>query len=265
LMNLCTNALHALPGARGRIEVGLAALELVQGVAPCPAGLPGGRYVQLWVQDDGVGMDAATRERAFEPFFTTKPVGQGTGLGLAVVHGIVKAHQGAITVHSAPGAGARLAVVLPRVDPAAPTADEAHADTLPQAGGRGGRVLYLDDDEVMVAMVERLLARGGFQVQCAARASDALALLSRDPAAFDVVVTDFNMPGMNGAEFAQAVRGLNPALPVVMSSGYVDDAVRQAAQEAGVVAVLYKEDSVLALAGLLRQVLDQAEAQQRAC
>src|SRR5205814_4727110 len=115
LMNLCTNAWHALPDGAGRIHIGLDATSLDEAAAQRLGGLPGGRYAHLWVSDTGIGMDAATRERIFEPFFTTKPVGQGTGLGLSVVHGILSAHHGAIDVDSEPGQGSTFHLYFPVV------------------------------------------------------------------------------------------------------------------------------------------------------
>jgi CheY-like chemotaxis protein len=199
-------------------------------------------------------MDAATRERIFDPFFTTKPVGRGTGLGLSVVHGIVRAHEGSIAVDTAPGRGSCFHLYIPSPEP-----DGSDADARPAQGtdarGSGQRVLYVDDDEVMVVMVERLLARAGFQVVAESSAAAAVRRLQADPQAFDAVVTDFNMPGMSGLEVARIVAGLRPGLPVVISTGYLSDELRSQALALGVRGLLKKENTLEELAGLLRDLL----------
>ncbi|MEW6704356.1 MAG: PAS domain S-box protein [Pseudomonadota bacterium] len=246
LMNLCTNAWHALNGRAGTIVVGLdVAPPTVQREAPC---------AHLWVQDDGCGMDAALRDRIFEPFFTTKASGQGTGLGLAVVHGIVSAHNGFVRVDSEPGRGSTFHVYLPLALPSHDQPSGAARPLPPQrlpVPGRGEQVLYVDDDEVMVLMVERLLQRCGFRVCCVNSGDKAAALVRDQPDRFDAVVCDFNMPGLSGVDVARSIRGLRPGLPVVLSSGSLTAEVQQAAREAGVDVFLKKEDTFEALAPLL--------------
>ncbi|MCW5613177.1 MAG: PAS domain S-box protein [Rubrivivax sp.] len=255
LMNLCTNAWQAMPEGRGRIVVGVEAVATAAVERRLPPGVCAGTTcVHLWVRDDGSGMDAATRERIFDPFFTTKPVGQGTGLGLPVVHGIVQAHGGAIAVDSAPGAGSTFHVFLPRLQQAA-TGDGGLPASLPAAAGAGQRVLYVDDDEVMVLMVQRLLQRAGYSVTACTGALQAQRLLAAGAPRFDVVVSDYNMPDMSGLELAQELRRLHPALPVIISSGFLSDELREQAAAAGVRALLKKENTLEELAGLLQQVL----------
>ena len=257
LLNLCTNAWHALPAQGGRIEIGFAAHRLDShqrlALAEVPA-LADGRCLHLWVRDNGSGMDEATRQRIFDPFFTTKSVGKGTGLGLSVVHGIVGAHGGAITVDTAPGQGSCFHVFLPLL------AAEGAGPTLPQpstAGlrGTGQHVLYIDDDEVMVLMVDRLLARAGYRVTVQTDATLALALVQARPDDFDAVVTDFNMPVLSGLQVAAELAHLRPTLPVVISSGFVTDELREQAAHAGVRAVLKKEHTFDDLAAVLHGLL----------
>ena len=267
VMNLCTNAWHALPDGRGRIEVGLAALDaqaalpggvtLGLGVGAGVDDLPPGPCAHLWVRDNGSGMDAATAERIFDPFFTTKPVGQGTGLGLSVVHGIVRGHRGSITVQSSPGQGSSFHVLLPLVQVAPALAGPAHAAAAPAAPGAGQQVLYVDDDEVMGVMVQRLLLRVGYAVTLCTEPDAALALVRADPDAFDAVVSDFNMPGMSGAQLAAQVLQLRPALPVIISSGFITDDLRKQAALLGVRALLRKEQTLEGLVDLVQQVLAQ--------
>ena len=156
LLNLCINAWQALPEGAGSIDVRLASLQVSDAsVAARPARtpLPSGAYAHPSVTGNGCGMGAVTRARIFEPFFTTKPAGQGTGLGLSLVHGIVASHGGTITVSSRPGAGSRFDIYLPRLVDAVPLAAPAPAAPLPLAQGHGAHVLCVDDDERMLVTV----------------------------------------------------------------------------------------------------------------
>jgi len=254
LMNLCTNAWHALQGRPGHIEVGLAPHTVApnNGARQADA-LPAGRYARLWVQDTGIGMDAATQARIFEPFFTTKPNDQGTGLGLSVVHGIVTAHGGTTRVDSAPGRGTTVNLYLPitaldAVPPAAPALSIA-------AHGSGQHVLYVDDDEVIVVMVERLLTQAGYRVTPHRDGRAAVAAVQAAPAAFDIVVTDFNMPGFTGLDVARAVAAIRPGLPVVISSGYISEELHAQANAAGVRHLLQKQNSLEELALLVHRLV----------
>jgi signal transduction histidine kinase/CheY-like chemotaxis protein len=255
LMNLCTNAWHALQGQTGQVLVGLEA-------APGPAGglLAGQACAHLWVRDSGVGMDADTRARIFEPFFTTKPTGQGTGLGLSVVHGIVTGHQGAIRVDSAPGQGSTVHLYFPLCGPedGAPPAGARPvlaAPAGPAAEPKGQRVLYVDDDPVILLLVEQLLQRAGFVPTLRPDGLSALDTLRADPKAQDIVVSDHNMPGMTGLDVARAVAAIRPDLPVVICSGYITEALQQQADAAGVRRLLPKQDTLENLPKALRDVL----------
>ena len=254
MMNLATNAWHALAENGGWIEIGIERISAEAAARLPEPGLPPGPAAHLWVRDNGSGMDAATCARIFDPFFTTKPVGQGTGLGLSVVHGIVRAHQGTVVVDSAPGAGSTFHLYFPSPDVASgigPAAGPGPAD----AAGGGQHVLYVDDDEVMVVMAERLLQRAGYRVSTAASAAEALAQLDAAPAGVDIVVTDFNMPEQSGIELAQRIAMLRPSLPVVLSSGLVSETLREQARQVGVRAVLKKENSFEELAATVGRLL----------
>jgi PAS domain S-box-containing protein len=232
LLNLCTNAWHALPSSGGRIDVVLDAEAAIEGAAQAQA--------RIVVADNGCGMDAATRSRAFEPFFTTKPVGTGTGLGLSVVHGIVQAHGGRIDLSSQPGQGSQFAIVLPSAaepDHAPVAANEAPVH--PAAAGT--RVLYIDDDPTMAVVAQQLLERAGLHARCETDAALAIAHLQADPLAYDVVVTDYNMPELSGTDVARAAHALRPQLPVIVSSGYIDEALLECAQDGRVQGLLNKE------------------------
>jgi PAS domain S-box-containing protein len=258
LMNLGTNAWHALQGDSGRIEVGLDERLLDAATGMALGGLPPGRYAHLWVADTGVGMDAPTRDRIFEPFFTTKAVGDGTGLGLSVVHGIVMAHRGGIRVTSAVGKGTTVDVYFPLCEPPAPGKLDIGTAGIP-VQGHGEHVLYVDDDEVVRLVVERLLQRAGWRVTSVATAADALQALGVAQNSFDLVVTDFNMPGFSGLHLAREVARRHPGLPVVISSGHVSDELRRGAEQAGVRHLLQKQNLIEELASLVQRVLSEHE------
>jgi CheY-like chemotaxis protein len=204
-------------------------------------------------------MDAATRERIFDPFFTTKPVGQGTGLGLSVVHGIVRGHGGAQAVDSAPGQGSTFHLVLPLAKP------ELAGQALAERAGPGptdrlqtGRhLLYVDDDEVMTLMVQRLLQRAGYRVSVCSEASQALAFVGSEPGRYDLVVSDHNMPGMTGTELAAQLSRVQPGLPIIISTGFITEALREQASHSNVAAVLQKEHTLDELPALVAQVLSR--------
>ena len=261
VMNLCTNAWHALPAGRGRIEVGLAVEDSVPAAQAdaantWPPALLAGARAHLWIADNGSGMDEATRARVFEPFFTTKQVGHGTGLGLAVVHGIVSVHGGAINVESTLGAGSRFDLWFP-LEEAPEEAVESQHGALDAPRGTGQHVLCVDDDPAMVLMVDGLLRRAGYRVTTFEQPAAALARVRADPRAFDIVVTDFNMPEMNGMELATAIARAAPHLPIIITSGFISDEMRQQAGELQIGALLQKEYTLERLAGLVHTVLEQ--------
>ncbi|HEY2926278.1 hybrid sensor histidine kinase/response regulator [Piscinibacter sp.] len=260
LMNLCTNAWHALPEGVGRIGIGLDAVTLDAAAAARLGELPQGPCAHLWVSDTGSGMDAGTRERIFEPFFTTKPVGQGTGLGLSVVHGIVTAHHGAIAVDSEPGQGSTFHLYFPVVEQeaVAPPAEPAVASP---PRGQGQHVLYVDDDETLIVLVERILERAGYRVSGYQDAQEAVVAVREHPAGFDLVVTDFNMPKLSGLDVARQLARIRPELPVVISSGYITEELRGEARAAGVRSLLEKQNTFQELSSLVGRILSKGPAQ----
>ena len=271
LMNLCTNAWHALGEGPNRISMGLDTVLLDEVAAHRVGGLAGGSYAHVWVRDTGCGMDEATRQRIFEPFFTTKPVGQGTGLGLSVVHGIVASHHGGIAVESELGLGSTFHLYFPLVEgpqaAAHPHGAEPPAAAMATAaagaeatGGHGEHVLYVDDDETMLLMVQRLLERGGYRVSSFQSAKAALAAVRSRPNDFDFVVTDFNMPELSGLEVARALQRIQPRLPVVLSSGYITEELRAQAQLAGVRSLLEKQNTFQELCGMVDFILSSKNA-----
>ena len=188
-------------------------------------------------------MDEATRARIFEPFFTTKPMGKGTGLGLSVVHGIVKAHEASIEVESPPGEGSTFHICFPAVDAPVAAATTAAVAATP-ANGQGKHLLYIDDEEAILLLMQRLLERQGYRVSTFTSPEKALAAARADPAQFDLAVTDYNMPGMSGLNVAIALRDIRADLPVVLASGYITEELRANAPAAGISELIYKPDTV---------------------
>ena len=259
LMNLCTNAWQAMEGRPGEITVALREVTLDASQGLQMGGLASGSYACLSVADNGPGMDEATQQRIFEPFFTTKAPGAGTGLGLAVVHGIVKAHRGAIALHSRPGEGARFDVYLPLAsgrDAMPPAIAEAPA--APVVAPQGKHVVYIDDYEALVFLVGRLLRKQGYRASTFESGEAAMQWLRDHPQEkVDLVVTDQNMPGMSGVDVAREVRQLRPGLRVAIVSGHVNDKLMAEAHSAGVSDVLGKQDSMDALGESIRALLER--------
>ncbi|WP_285887092.1 hybrid sensor histidine kinase/response regulator [Hydrogenophaga intermedia] len=261
LMNLCTNAWQAFAGRSGEVTVALERVALDAAQALQLGALEPGTYARLSVADNGPGMDEVTQRRVFEPFFTTKAPGAGTGLGLAVVHGIVKAHRGAIGLTSQPGAGTRFDVYLPlAASAAAPLPDLAVIPPpAPAAAPEGRHVVYIDDYEALVFLVGRLLRKQGYRVSTFESGEAALAWFSQHPREpVDLLVTDQNMPGMAGVEVVRELRRLRPALRMAIVSGHVSDTLIAEAASAGVDDVLAKQDSMDALGAAIRGLLEPA-------
>ncbi|GFE84760.1 hypothetical protein GCM10011487_67600 [Steroidobacter agaridevorans] len=270
IINLVTNSAHAIgEGARGSIVVTLDEVHVTQDHAVTPQLKPG-QYVRLCVTDTGRGMDQATLDRMFDPFFTTKPAGRGTGLGLSVVDGIMRSHEGAVFATSRPGHGTTLRLYFPVADLTPLAEDSLARDIAPPAAqsprprelapseveGRGRRVMYIDDEDSLVYLMTRVLQKSGYRVTGFTDAQQALQALQERPAEFDVVVTDLSMPGMSGFHVAQAIREIRADLPVVVTSGYVRAEDRKTAKEVGVRDLVPKPDTVEELAGVLAKVFE---------
>jgi len=249
-INLVNNAMQAIGDASGRIVIRLDTVMFDAALVEAHPALRGlhstfpGRTVRLSIADNGPGMDATTMARVFEPFFTTKPVDEGTGLGLSVVHGIVQTHEGAITVDSLPGNGATFTVYLPAAqamaDQAAPTESAPAANASAAGASSDLRILYLDDDESLVLLVTRLLERRGYRVSGFIDQHEALAAIRKNPTAFDLVVTDYNMPGLSGLDVAREIQAIRADLSVAVASGFIDEVLQAQAGSAGVQELIFK-------------------------
>lgn len=259
LINLATNAMQSIEG-NGQITICLEAITLDPAALNTMRVFPlggSGRVLRLTVSDNGAGMSASVKERIFEPFFTTKPLGTGTGLGLSVVHGIVQGHGGLITVESREGAGTTFYIDLPVAESEheAKAQDSGRSGSVPQAELRGRRVLYLDDDETLTFLIQRTLERKGYQVSTFMDQGRALQCLRENPLAFDLILTDYNMPGMSGLEVVREVRAINPDLPVAIASGFIDESLTAKARDAGVSELIFKADDIEVFCDSVRRLL----------
>jgi PAS domain S-box-containing protein len=249
VMNLATNGAQAMPNG-GALVVKLDSCaidqssELAQHVRP-------GHYIRLQVEDSGAGMSEEVRLRALEPFFTTNSTGRGTGLGLAVVHGVVEAHHGMLDLRSQPGEGTCVSVYLPALQ--ASIDDEAQL--LPTSIDQK-RVLLVDDEVSIAAMLKRQITALGYQVVMHTSSISALEAFQREPMAYDLLVTDNSMPKMTGMELAQRVLHARPALPVLLISGLADVADRGELHAAGITSVLAKPHTMDQLRETIHRILD---------
>ena len=253
LMNLCINASHAMRGKEGFLLVTLAPEEIDGVRAASNPDLRPGSYIHLGVRDTGPGMTQDVAARIFEPFFTTKQTGEGTGMGLAVVHGIVKNHQGAIEVTSVPGQGTTFDLYFPRITELGEIGGVC--DELRISRGTE-RILFVDDEPALAELGKQALEAMGYRVQAHGDSREAWTQFVADPEAFDLVITDLTMPGMTGAQMAEKILALRPGIPVILTTGYSDILTEAEARELGVREYLFKPLSTARLAEVVRQVLD---------
>jgi CheY-like chemotaxis protein len=252
VMNLCANAAQAM-GRRGEITIGLSSIDAAAPLTLSHGQLAAGRYLRLSVIDRGGGIEPAILGRIFEPYFTTKPDGEGTGLGLATVHGIVTQHGGAMHVESRIGAGSTFEAYFPQAD------DEAAAKAEPSEAavlGRGETVLFLDADRQLVLHGEEMLASIGYEPAGFDTIAAAFAAFRADPDRFDLVLADDTMPGMSGDELAAAFHAIGPEIPVLlMSNGAANAKSDRRTTAAGIRDVLTKPLHAASLSQILARTL----------
>ena len=251
IMNLCTNAAYAMREKGGELTVTLGETEVGCGGTPSVEPAPG-KYVELAVKDTGTGIDAALMKRIFEPFFTTKEVGQGTGLGLSVVYGIVKALKGDIIAESSPGEGASFRVLLPAAERDTASADQ-HGGQLPR--GRE-RILLIDDEEFLAELGKDLLEKLGYTVVAMTDGPEAVGFFSENPDRFDLVLTDMTMPGITGIDVAKDLLSKRPDIPIILCTGYSEEISKENALAMGIRGFLMKPLSRHDLASSVRRILD---------
>jgi nitrogen-specific signal transduction histidine kinase/ActR/RegA family two-component response regulator len=253
LMNLCTNAEYAMRDTGGILEVRLDTVALDTDAVAHDAGLVPGSYVRLTIRDTGHGIPPEVASRVFEPFFTTKGVGQGTGMGLAVVHGIVTSHGGATKLQSMPGHGTTCEVYLPRLDLVVDDTT-SRDDSLPVGKGV---ILFIDDEEALVRVGQRMLEKLGYQAVARTSSRAALETFRQTPHRFDLVITDQTMPHMTGEGLARALRGLRPDIPIILCTGFSHTIDAEKAQAQGIDAFLMKPLVAHDLGLAIQQVLEQ--------
>jgi CheY-like chemotaxis protein len=257
LLNLCTNAAHAMRETGGVLEVRVEAGDGPAAPALGPGPLLPGPSLRLTVRDTGHGMTPDILEHIFEPFFTTKGVGEGTGLGLAVVHGIITSHRGAMTVASTPGEGTTVVVDLPRLAAGAPRGAPHPVAALP---GGTERILFVDDEASLAAMGQAMLVELGYEVVACVSSLEALETFRAAPHSFALVITDYTMPVLTGEALARALRAIRPDVPIILCSGLSTTSAAEYAQALGVNVFLMKPWQLSDLACTIRQVLGQGSA-----
>ena len=252
LMNLCTNAAHAMRETGGVLDISLCQIFLDARNATIYQGLEPGAYLKLTVRDSGAGIDPAIIDRIFEPFFTTKEVGQGTGMGLAVVHGIVKSHGGAITVESKPGEGTAFHIVLPQVE----DKKEAARDRTAAAPTGCESILYVDDEAALAELGQEMLESLGYRVTAKKNSLEALEEFKADPQRFDIIITDQTMPALTGFDLAKQAMDIRPDIPVILCTGHSDRVTQETARDAGIREFVMKPMTIQTLAESVRIALD---------
>jgi PAS domain S-box-containing protein len=255
IMNLGTNAWQAMHNQTGVLKVEMNVLEVDEDFVQTHPELCPGHYVQLSVSDTGCGMDRATQEHIFEPFFTTKKVGEGSGLGLAVVHGIMKSHDGGISVYSQPGEGTRFHLYFPVIESEA-VARRIEATPVPH--GNGEHILFVDDEEALTRIGKKMLERLGYVVTIKTSPGEALAVVRDQPEKFNLVITDLTMPDMDGAKLGAQLLQLQPHLPLIIMTGYSGMMTAEKVRELGFRELLSKPISLRTLGETVHRVLQPA-------
>jgi PAS domain S-box-containing protein len=253
LMNLCTNALQAMEGQKGLLEVGLERVELDGAVISRYPGMTPGPYLRLTISDNGAGIDSQIIDRIFDPFFTTKGLGLGTGMGLSVVHGIVKNHGGMITVYSEKGAGTTFHVYFPSI-----RQDGTGFEMMDAGALLPGKehILFVDDEEFLISVGKEMLEHLGYRVTSRLSGIDALELFRAQPDRFDLVITDQTMPQITGLELAQELLALRANIPVILCTGFSVGLTAERAKSVGIRDFIMKPIVLRDLSQTIRKVLD---------
>lgn len=252
LINLCINAVHAMGDKGGVLEVGLEDVELDSGDAIQYHDLPSGKYVRLTVSDTGHGIESILLKRIFDPYFTTKGVGKGSGMGLSVVHGIVKSHGGCVAVNSEPGKGTVFNVLFPCVEDK-PEPEVEISIEIPRGKGK---ILFVDDEKAIIDIMQPMIERLGYEVSVRTSSIEGLEAFRANPNRFDLVITDFTMPNMTGMELAKALFKLRSDIPVILCTGYSEHINEDKAKRSGIRAFVVKPVVLSEIASTIRKVLD---------
>jgi CheY-like chemotaxis protein len=257
IMNLCTNAYHAMKTQGGVLEVKLSEIDIAPGQSEKYGQLYPGLYVRLTVRDTGHGIDPLILERIFEPYFTTKPPGEGTGLGLALVHGIVKSFGGEIRVTSQSGQGTMFQIFLPRVMENEP---ETALNLLKCVPGQGERILVVDDEEQILDMIELMLQSLNYTVVTKSDSIEALEEFRKDPEFYDLVITDQTMPGLTGFELSKKILAIRKRTPIILCTGFSELVNEELVKAAGIRKYIMKPILKSQLSMLIRELLGEADS-----
>ncbi|MDR3628990.1 MAG: ATP-binding protein [Desulfocapsaceae bacterium] len=256
LINLCTNAAHAMRKTGGVLGIVLQEVEVRDSDVFAGPELQSGSYLRLEVSDTGEGMNQQVRERIFEPFYTTKGPGEGAGVGLSVVHGIVKGHGGKISVRSEPGKGSSFQLFFPKIDGVEDDQEESPF-SLPSGHEL---ILLVDDEELVVAVAADMLKVLGYEVVAVHESPEALKVFRAQSDRFQLIISDQTMPCMTGMELAAELLKIRPDIPIILCTGYLDQKIGEAARAIGIKKIMAKPFVMQELASSLRDLLDQAAA-----
>jgi PAS domain S-box-containing protein len=254
LMNLCTNASHAMMEKGGILRVSLENMELDSDFTAQYPDMKPGSYLKLTVSDTGHGMSPDVLNRIFEPYFTTKERGSGTGLGMAVVHGIIKSHSGIIKADSEPGKGSTFHIYLPIID----EEEKSEKETDKPLPTGNERILFIDDEDALMDLGKQLLENLGYEVVARTSSVEALELFRTKPDQFDLVITDMTMPNMTGDRLAKELMKINTDIPIILFTGYSNGMSEHKAKEMGIRAFVMKPVTMRDLSIIVRKVLDEA-------
>jgi len=252
ILNLCTNAAYAMRENGGILEVGLENIELDKDASALFQNLAPGKYLRLAVSDTGQGIDTEIMDRIFDPYFTTKEVGEGSGMGLAVVHGIVMKHKGDITVNSEMGKGTTFQVFLPVIE----SEPESRTDTSGRLPKGDEHILVVDDEGDMVDIIQPMLERLGYKVTAITSSVEALDVFRDEPDRFDIIITDMTMPDMTGDKLSNEIMKIRPDTPIILCTGFSEKIDEEKAKEMGINAFAMKPLMMSEIAVTIRKVLD---------
>jgi two-component system cell cycle sensor histidine kinase/response regulator CckA len=252
IMNLCTNAAHAMREKGGLLKVELHEVYLDETSAAAYNGIGPGPYLKLSVSDTGHGIEPVIMKRIFEPYFTTKKHGEGTGMGLAVTHGIVKSHGGDVAVYSEPGKGTTFQVLLPVVEG---TVDAGAREVETPPLGKDQHILFVDDEKSLVDVAEKLLKKLKYRVTAGNSSLEALELFRAQPGGFDLVITDLTMPHMTGVQLSRELKRIRPDIPIIICTGFSESITNDQIQQLGIGKLLLKPVNMLSLAKAIHEVL----------
>lgn len=257
IMNLCTNASHAMSETGGELSVSLLRVKAPEELS-VPNNLPPGPYLKLTVSDTGCGMTPDVVDRIFEPYFTTKGIDKGTGLGLAVVHGIVENHGGLISVESAPGKGSSFHIYLPEIID--PVKDSKTIEKEKTIFTGSERILVVDDEPPIMRMLKRILERFGYEVDGTTNGMEALELFKAKPDQFDLIITDMTMPHMTGYQLSRQLLEIRPDIPIVLCTGFHEKVSEETTKEIGIREIVMKPILQHVLSQTIRKVLDGSKS-----